>query len=240
VRIPDDISELADDIEAYRRELRAAARRARARRRRAGAPAAIRWLLPTGKPPAPGFEVRERRYLLPMIVTATALVLSTIVVGLLTLLAPSHPAVVRRPAPEASTSVPVGTAGGLMPDLQLDGADGRAVALRSVRPAVVVLLPADCQCTTTVESIAQDAQSQQVALAVVTRTSPGQTAPAEVESVQGLRQLDDPTGQVGQAFDESHLAAIVVRADGTVSAVVTGDALVTDLSDDLQQDFAGV
>ncbi len=238
--IPDDISELAPDVEAYRREQRAAARRAAARARRSSVHPAIRWLLPSGREPAPGFVVRDRRFRLPMFVTAAALVMAVIVTVLLTVLAPTQSPVLLRALPLASPTAHPGQVRGLLPDITVDDVHGQPVALRAIRPAVVVLLPGGCDCSREVGLIAQDAASQGVGLAAVTDPGVG-TSPPEVQSVQSLVAFSDPAGATRQALNVTGLTSVVVLADGTIYDIVpgTGHEAVAQLSNDLQTAFAG-
>lgn len=238
VRVPDDIRELADDVAAYHRELRARARRQAAQHRRANAHPAVRWLLPSGAPPAPGFVVRERRFLLPLSVTAVALVLSMVVTALLTMLAPTGTSPRLSALPLASPSAADGTEGGLLPAVDVTGTSG-ATPVRGLRPAVVLLIPGGCDCTTVVDQIYQDAGAQGIALDAVTDTAPGTSPPPEVQSAQRMVAFSDPGGRLRARLGATGLTAVVVQADGVIFRLENGPTLVRDLASDLQRAFAG-
>ncbi|HMA47325.1 MAG TPA: hypothetical protein VKP11_09010, partial [Frankiaceae bacterium] len=137
VTIPDDLSELADEVEALRRERRAAARRARRRR-------LVRF-------------ARRRPQRLPGPIVAITLIVVAAFVGVFAALTPRlgpTPAPVRRPL--ASPAERPGTIGGLLPDVAV--AIGKVVRpVRDLRPALLVLLPQPCRCAASVQSIAGQA-----------------------------------------------------------------------------------
>lgn len=217
--IPDDISELEDEVAAYHRELRIAARRARQRARRERAHPLIRWALPVGRPPAPGFSRRGRRLLLPLAMTSGALVLSVVVTILLTVLAPKTDRGVPPLPPLGSPTAAVGQPGGLLPDVVVTDRRGDQVPLRTKRPAVLILLPANCACGDRVNTIADQASSRNLEVIAVTHADASAPPPSAIAAALAVTAYNDPEGQVAQAFGRKDLEAVVVGPDGLVTGI---------------------
>lgn len=141
--IPDDLTGLEDEIRAVQDELGIRPppgnRRERLHRwlqRRAGVRRA------PGAPPPPGGLVRSL-----LVGPVVALVL-LIVAGLVALFPPSSMHSGRRPGTAQRLATPLqppGTVGGLLPDVQLV-ADRVQIPSRSIRPAVIMLVPDGCAC----------------------------------------------------------------------------------------------
>ncbi len=203
VVVPDDARELDADVETYRRELRAA-RRAR------------RWAWLTGSP-------TWQRWSFPLGMVAGALLLAALVFVLLAFeSAPGRPA--RLPAsPLATPSYAPGATGGLLPDTLLSsapqGGAGTVASARTLRPALVALLPISCHCTDVVDALAKQAGDIGVSLAVV---APG-GLDAEVSAlhgqVRGVTTWYDGTGALAAAFRAHGVTVLVVDPDGVVSFV---------------------
>lgn len=206
VVVPDDASSLELDAQALRREARAASRQARAAR-----------MLSTR---------RYQRYGLSGPLVALVLLLVAGFGALLTLLGPIRAAgPAPRPLASAGTS-PVGSVGGLVPDVSLELGTGAPVEARRVRPAVVVLVPAGCaDCGDAVrDAVRQAAEFRLRSLLVV----PGPLTTAETarfdalvrEAASGLAiPATDPTGALARAYSPSGVTVVVVAADGVVAQV---------------------
>lgn len=202
--VPDDISELAAEVEALRRE-----RAAELRRRRLQHLPLTRWLRERGLSGAAG---------------VAALVVVALCGGLLTLLGPSDTQPAGPPVPLATPTVAAGAIGGLLPVAQLES-HGRPLASRDLpRPALLVLLPSGCRCAPTVQQIADQAVELAVTLVFVssgtdesladqyTTASPDYAIPAV-----------DPAGTLAAAYRAAgQLTLVFVRTDGVVTDVVHG------------------
>ncbi|MEP6697485.1 MAG: hypothetical protein ABJA34_11500 [Pseudonocardiales bacterium] len=198
--VPDDISELDSEIEQLRREL-AAPRRPILQR---------------------VFETRRwQQYGLsgPLILVVLLVVLFfASLVFLLVPVAPRSP----QSRPLAHPSAAVGAVGGLLPDLALPvGATG-AVRLRTLRPAVVVVVPDQCDCAALIGDVISSTSAGRVhVLFVGLKADPRLPGTAPVERV---RSASDAEGQLARAYaDGSDVAgptALFVRADGTVISIL--------------------
>ena len=200
VVVPDDLSELQADVEAYHRERRAAARR-RHFSRVTGTRA---W----------------QRLAVPAAVVVGSLAVAGAVMAILTL---GHPHRVPTPPRDPVATAPVGAPGqldGLLPDVTLRTLAG-AVAARDLRPALVALVPLQCNCTTLLRGLA--AQAHEVGLPVVAVAPRGQDA--EIDAVAGsvhsgvLRPAFDLRGELRDAYDAVGVTVLGLRADATVSFI---------------------
>jgi len=124
--------------------------------------------------------------------------------------------------PLASALPPPGQVGGLLPDAVLqDGAS--TVSARSLRPAVVVLVPSDCdECAELLTTLAPQVGSFGYALVAV--GTPGQddqlAALAESVGTTRLATLTDPQNELGAAYGFTGATVVLVRNDGVVVDVV--------------------
>jgi hypothetical protein len=196
--VPDDISALQPDIDAYHREIKLARRRRRRERITASA-AWQRWSFPVG-------------------VLTGALALAAVVVALLAVdsaARPSH----RGAVPLASPSVAAGRTGGLLPATAVTAADGAPVALRSLRPALLVLAPARCTCAPLLDSLAAQAAEVQLQLVVIAPQAPD----AEVAALPG--QLHH--GNIVVGYDDGAALSSTYAAHGLTALVVARDGVVT-------------
>src|SRR5664279_5085010 len=151
VDVPDDARELARDLQALQRERRSARRRTWVQRH------------------LPGRRWHRCGIAAPLVVTALLFV--ALGTTLLAVLASGRPA---RPTPRPLASqVPVapGTEGGLLPAVPLRFVDGPRDT-RAVRPAVFVLLPANCGCQAQVRTAVGAAQELALPAILVTGPSP--------------------------------------------------------------------
>jgi hypothetical protein len=206
VDIPDDASELDREVVAYRRELRAGRRRAAFER--------------------VFFVRRLRRYGLAGPIGVGVLVLVAAVGSLLALLVPSTGST-PPPLPLAAPAAAVGTTGGLLPDidLQTPGRD-EAFSARSVRPAIVALVPRGCDCPEVIRNLAGQATEYRLRLLVVTAEAAEGAAVAEISAGHGMGlavPAYDVEGALAEAYDLGTTpTAVLVHADGVVKRVVHG------------------
>ena len=200
VVVPDDIRSLQGEIDAYHREVRAARRR---RRRE--------WL--TG-------NRLMRRWSFPIGVLTGALALAATVVTLLAVDGAGR-AVRQGAVPLATPTIAAGNVGGLLPSVALTTTGGVPVNSRALRPALLALLPAHCQCANLLDSLAAQAAEVQVQLVIVGPGSPD----AEVAALPGqlhhgsVIAAYDVNGALASAYDASGVTAVVVQRDGVVSYV---------------------
>src|SRR5438309_6921631 len=202
VVVPDDLRSLQPDIDAYHREVRAARRR----RRRERIAHTLLW----------------RRWSFPVGVLTGVLALAATVVTLLAVdgaARPGHP----RAVPLAAPTLAPGHVGGLLPSTSLTTTAGTRIDSRALRPALLVLLPAHCNCAKLLDSLAAQAAEVQVQLAIVGAGSND----AEVAALPGqlhhgpVIAAYDATGALASAYDATGLTALVVQRDGVVSYVNT-------------------
>lgn len=201
VVVPDDLSEIAADIEAYHRELRLAARRRRIAR-------------------ITGTRVWQR-FALPAAVAVSSLTIAGAVFAILTL---GHPRGTLGPpkAPVATAAgLPgPGEVGGLLPDVTVRTSGG-AINIRDVRPALVALVPLQCDCASLLSKLAAQAAEVRLPLVVVAPANrdaevdslPGQTHNGTVEPVFDLH------GELAAAYDASGVTAVGLLPNATVSFV---------------------
>jgi hypothetical protein len=195
VVVPDDISSLVADVEAYRREVRRARRRA--------------WQA----------RVMSRPGILPLSIVSIALLLAGIVATLLTVLAPSAGDSAPATRPLAHTRVADGSVGGLVPAVGLSEL-GAPVRSQALRPAVIALVPASCNCTARLRTLAGQADQVGYPLDVVTTATPPAAADALIKALDtgkphvlldasSTNSLYDQVGAVG-------LTLLLVQSNGVI------------------------
>jgi len=202
--IPDDLSELSDEVAAVRAELRLAAKPSRWRRF-ANRPA-----------------MRRARKVAATAVRAPVLIISmAVLVTVASLFASAWPGPPRQPATQrtATTTDNTGAGPGLtsLPALELIGSDGQTVPLRGQLPAVILLIDC-CDCDSLVTDTTAAVRPD---IAVVTVTSVGATAgvgtppTGATPQAQGktVRVLHDPSGTVRSQLK-------LGKADGTAAALL--------------------
>jgi hypothetical protein len=178
--IPDDLSELSDEVEAIRAELRQTAPR-------------TRWQRFIARP-----GIRRLRRITAAGVRAPVLIISmAIVVTVASLFASAWPGPPRTPAVQRTANTDEGPT--TLPALELLGSDGQQISLRANMPAVVLIIDG-CACD---KLIADTTAAVRPDIAVVTVTSSsasrsagltpatGATPQAQGKTVLALR---DPTG----------------------------------------------
>lgn len=194
VIVPDDARELAREVQAYHREQRALRRHRRWERLRR---------LPGRRGPTP-----------PLLIGV--LVLATCGAALLVFGAPLKDS---SPQPIAGRETSVGA---LLPDIDVS-IDGEPQPLRTLRPAVLTLVPAGCGCEQALIHLVERARAHGVPLYLV--ESGGRTRElnytALLLSENGPRPqvVEEPRGVLASRYHASGLTAIVVDSSGTVTAV---------------------
>lgn len=200
--VPDDIRELQPDVDAYHRELRAARRRQRWQRWTGGRT----W----------------RRWSFPIGVMTGALALATAVFGLLAVDGATGHSGRLTPLPLATPTVADASVGGLLPDVVLTSTQGRPVAARGLRPALIALLPAHCDCVQLLSSLAGQADEVQLPIVIVGAGMPD----ADIAALPGQIRHD----QVLTMYDEAGLLASSVRADGVTAVIVRRDGVIAHIA----------
>jgi len=229
--IPDDLSELSDEVAAVRAELRLAAKPSR-------------WRRFVNRP-----AMRRVRKIGATAVRAPVLIISmAVLVTVASLFASAWPGPPRQPATQrtaSTTDSSTGAGPGLtaLPALELIGSDGQAVPLRGQLPAVILLVDG-CDC----ESLVTDTiAAVRPEIAVVTVTNARAAATAGVGTpptgatpqAQGktVRALQDPSGTVRSQLKlgraDGTAAVLLVNRTGSIVRTFQRIATVEDLKPDL-------
>ncbi|HUA27684.1 MAG TPA: hypothetical protein VMC03_02275 [Streptosporangiaceae bacterium] len=211
IEIPDDARELDRDMQAYQRELRALRRRQRARRLRA--------------------PLTREGMVLPLL--AGCLILALITSTLLIMFAadqtgmPEQPGHVATTAParrSAAGSQPAaGKIGGPLPSGEILVA-GKRLSLRGVTgpaPAVLALVPLDCNCAPALRELTEQAAQARVPVYLVAASGGElqlQGLAAQADSGQATL-AEDTSNALFQTYGRSGLRAILVRPNGLVASV---------------------
>ncbi|MFC7534956.1 hypothetical protein [Actinoplanes sp. GCM10030250] len=197
--IPDDLSELSDEVESVRAELNTAAPLTR-RQRFARRPA-----------------IRRLRKVGALAVRTPALIISmAVMVTVASLFASAWPGPPRQPATQRTAGT-TGSTPGMLPGLDLIGTDGQMVSVLSRLPAVV-LLTDGCACDTLVTDTVAKVGSGTTVLVVTARTKPSSVqaqSPARTPQAEGkvVSFLRDPTDTLRRDLDLS-------PPDGTAAVVL--------------------
>jgi hypothetical protein len=200
VVVPDDLRELQSDVDAYHRELRHTARRRRMER-------------------ITGTRAWQRMAL-PAAVAVGSLTIAAAVFSILTL---GHPTRTAGPPPDPIATAPsagVGQVGGLLPDITVRTPEG-AMQLRDLRPALVALVPLQCNCTSLLSNLAGQAEEVSMRLVVVAPVGHD----AEVDALSGqlhhmnVRPVFDLHGELAQTYQATGVTVVGLRPDATVSFV---------------------
>lgn len=202
--VPDDLSALDEEVRAYRKE--------RARLRRQSLLARLfltrRWY----------------RYGLSGPIVVAVLLVVGLGGALLSFLAPTpgQRPVSRPLEPLAAAPGRMGTVGGLLPASRLSGEEG-TVPARSVRPAVLMLLPAQCRCATLVREVAGQVDAAGAGLQPAAVAPTGDPVLAELAANPGsggerIRPLADVDGALSRTFAPGAVPLLLaVRADGRLA-----------------------
>jgi len=205
IEIPDDARELDRDVQAYRRELRALRRHQRR----------MRWHRP----------LTRDGMVLPML--AACLVLALIAGTLLTVFAvgpggelpgasqPTPPVAPLRPSTQADTLT--AAPGPPLPDKDVQ-VGGRSIALHTLTPAVLALVPVQCRCAAAVNRLIRQATRAGVPVYLI-------GSAGELSMVQELARqapdaplaAEDVTSAVNQTYFPTGLTALLAQRDGTVA-----------------------
>jgi hypothetical protein len=195
---PDDLSELARDVAAYHRELRRARRNRRIQR------------------------LLRHRGTVPLLVMGGATMLAGLIAVMLTLAAPGT--VERAPTalPLAHPTAADGSVHGLLPAVSLTGPNGTIGARAAeLRPAVFALVPTNCGCGNLLDSLAGQAYSEVLPLAIVV---PAASDPTTAHVVASLSR-----GSPGLYYDPAGALAAAVNAEGVTLVVVNRDGTIYDI-----------
>jgi hypothetical protein len=230
--VPDDASELEPDRQAWLSEQRTLRRRARARRliftrrwERFGlsGPIVVLCLLVTGAVGALAIVFIPRPAPFPI-----AQPLSTAAV--LTIPAVSTVTATSAPSPQVDVRglvLPHATLTADAPTTDIAGVTRDTVDLQELRPALLLLIPTDCACAATVGALYIQAREFQLTtwyLSADIADVPG--APRRLARLDadagagGARWAVDPEASAARAVAARGLTAVLVRADGVVTAVV--------------------
>lgn len=224
--IPDDLSELDEEVRAVRAELRMAEHPTRWRRfmQRRG-PRIVRRVATT------------------LVRAPVLIVMLAILITVASLFASAWPGPARQAAPTRTTGG--GTTENTLktvPALELFGADGHAVSLAADLPAVIMLID-DCQCSKLVADTIQ-AVPPRVAVITISTTAAAATAATPptgaTPQAQGkiVRMLHDPTDTVRAALKlppsgDTTASVMLVDAHGTIvrtQRIATVDGIKADLA----------
>src|SRR3954471_8052599 len=155
--IPDDLSELSDEVDAIRAELRQAER------------PTTPWQHLIRRP-----GIRRLRRIAALTLRAPVLIISmAVLVTVASLFASAWPGPPRQPATQRTATTTTDDHGDKLPALELVGTDGQTVPLRSKLPAVV-LLTDGCDCARLVADTTA-AVRPEIAVLVVTTSSASAT-----------------------------------------------------------------
>jgi hypothetical protein len=229
--IPDDLSELSDEVEAVRAELRLATKPSR-------------WRRFVNRP-----GMRRARKITATAVRAPVLIISmAVLVTVASLFASAWPGPPRQPATQRTASTTednTGTGPGVatLPALELVGSDGQTVPLRGQLPAVILLIDG-CDCDGLVSDTIAAVRPE---VAVVTVTGPRAAATAGVGTpptgatpqAQGktVRVLHDPSGTVRSQLKlgkaDGTAAALLVDKGGMIVRTLPRIAAIDDLKPEL-------
>jgi hypothetical protein len=224
--IPDDLSELDDEVETIRAELRLAEKPSR-------------WRRFVSRP-----GMRGARRIAATAVRAPVLIISmAVLVTVASLFASAWPGPPRQPATQRTAST-TDDRGDTLPALELVGTDGHTVPLRGRLPAVILLIDG-CDCATLVsDTIA--AVRPEIAVITISAATAAAAATGEVTPPTGatpqaqgktVRVLHDPSGGVrGQlklAAPDGTAAALLVNQTGEIVRRVPRTASVEDIRPDL-------
>lgn len=193
--VPDDISELADEVAAYHREQRAARR-----------PTLSRHLGGTGW---------SKRLVVPLM--ALLILCAGVSGSVLASLAP-HFGPAPSAQPLAHPNQAPGTVGGLLPDVSAKSLDGTTVRLLALRPAMFVLVPNNCDCPRILDSLAGHAEEVSLPMVLVATNSgrgqlPVLISKMHVGSPQGLI---DNTGTLWADYRPTGITVLLLAPNGRV------------------------
>jgi hypothetical protein len=211
--VPDDASALADEAQEIRAELRAERRRRRWERI---------------------FRTRRwERYGLSGPLLVLVLVVVASFASLLMTVLPTPPRA-PKPAPLARPSISAGVPGGLLPDVTLPRGDGTPLAIRQLRPAVVLLIADSCNCQSLISSYVDATAEARMELLVIGEKRKPAVPELAMSRIVGLT---DPKATLAHALVVHSLpgqpTSILVRGSGVIARVVLNATDPTVLRDDI-------
>lgn len=127
------------------------------------------------------------------------------------------------PAPLATPGIAAGQRGGLLPDVVLPDDLGRPVAIREIRPTVMLLMPDGCRCDDVAANLVTITGEARLPVQLVGSDQPPNRPNAAPRD--RVFTLTDATGTVSRAVGSGSDAgpvAVLVRANGVIAAVVPG------------------
>jgi hypothetical protein len=222
--IPDDLSELADEVRAVRAELRLS---------RPQTP----WQRFTARP-----AVRRMRRIAAAGMRAPVLIIAmAVLVTVASLFASAWPGPARSPATQRTANT-TEDGGKTLPALELEGSDGQPVALRAQLPAVILIIDG-CACAQLVADTTAAVRAGVTVITVLSGASPSTgkvPPPGATPQAQGktVRVLRDPAGGLRRSHlrlgePDGTAAALVVDEHGTIVRSLTSTVSVEDLRADL-------
>jgi hypothetical protein len=220
--IPDDLSELSDEVEAIRAELRRAGQR-------------TRWQRFAGRP-----GVRRLRRIGAACLKAPVLIISmAVLVTVASLFASAWPGPPRSPATQRTAST-TNDRGESLPALELENTDGQTVPLRGQLPAVV-LVTDGCDCAQFIAAATAAVRPGIAVLTVTTAAPPSAATPPTGAAPQAegktVRALRDPTGELrknlGLGKPDGTAAAVLVDKTGEIIRKVVRTKSVEQFRPDL-------
>jgi hypothetical protein len=222
--IPDDLSELSDEVSAVQAELHQSQHR-------------TRWQLLADRP-----GMRALRRIGAASLRAPVLIISmAVLVTVASLFASAWPGPSRSPATQR-TAATTDNRGDTLPALELIGSDGKTVALRAQLPAVV-LITDGCTCTSLIADTSAAAPPEIAVITVVAGAAAGQTggAPPTNAAPEALssrvRALRDPTGELRTGLDlgtpDGTAAALLVDREGEIVRTIARTVSIEDFRPDL-------
>jgi hypothetical protein len=208
--VPDDIRELEADIRAYRREQRRSARHGRTSR------------------------LLARPATIPLVVVAIALTLAGSVAALLTVFAPRTGDSDASPLPLAHSTVAAGQVGSLLPAVSLVDVEGGVTGSRALRPAVLAIVPAACDCTPLLRQIAGAAYGNALSLDVVVPAADSEVkALPEQLSAARTRVLVDAHATLASTFGATGVTVVLLARNGEVYDVQRSVTSITGIEPEL-------
>ncbi|WP_430781346.1 hypothetical protein [Actinoplanes sp. G11-F43] len=225
--IPDDLSELSEEVEAVRAELRTG-------------PPLTRWQLFARRP-----AIRRVRRFGALLVRTPALIISVaVLVTIASLFASAWPGPARQPATQRTGGTTEARPSEL-PALDLIGADGRNIALRGRHPAVL-LLTDGCDCAKLLDDTVAAVDPDVTVMVITTASSaPSPSAAAGVlptartpqASGKTVLPLHDPTDELrdglGLSAPDGTAAVILIDKAGKIVRINPRTASIETIRPDL-------
>jgi hypothetical protein len=223
--VPDDLSELSEEVAAVRAELRRSEQQ-------------TRWQRFAARP-----GMRTLRRVGAASLRAPVLIISmAVLVTVASLFASAWPGPARTPAAQRTATTTTDDRREKLPALDLIGLDGRTVPLRGQLPAVV-LLTDGCECD---RLVADTTAAVKPEIAVVTVVSGPASAKAGLTPPTGaapqaqgktVRVLRDPVGELRRGLElgvpDGTAAALLVNRSGEIVRTIPRTASIEDLRPDL-------